>query len=147
MKLTVTTLIAALVASMALVATAQDSEKKGPEAKAPGEREQPRRGGPGGRGGRGDMLSRLPVYKALDADGNGEISAEEIKNAAVALKALDKDGDGKLSREEISPAWGGRGGDRQRGGDRAGGRQRGGGGEGGRPERPQRPKRPSADDQ
>ncbi|MDC0503818.1 hypothetical protein OAN94_06035, partial [Verrucomicrobiales bacterium] len=77
---------------------------------------------------------------------DGEISAKEIENAVAALKELDEDGDGRLSRKEIAPAWGSRGGDRQRGGDRAGGRQRGGGGEGGRPERPARPKRPSADE-
>ncbi len=45
---------------------------------------------------------------ALDADGNGEISAKEIENAVAALKKLDKNGDGKLSGEEIRPDFGGR---------------------------------------
>ena len=128
MKLTITTLIAALVASMAWVATAQDLEKNAPEKKATEKKEEPRRGGPGGRGR--NPMANLPLYKALDKDGDGALSEEEIKNASAALLALDKDKDGKLSKEEITPAWGGRGGDRQR---------RGGGGEGGRPERPKRP--------
>ena len=140
MKLTITTLIAALVASMAWVATAEDekaTEKKATEKKATEKREEPRRGGPGGRG---SMLSRLPLYKALDTDKDGALSVLEIENACAALLTLDMNSDGKLSKEEIAPAFGGRGGDRQRGGgDRAGGRPRGGGGEGGRPERPKRP--------
>ena len=43
----------------------------------------------------------LPVLAALDADKNGEISAEEIDNAAAALKKLDKNGDGYLTRLEF----------------------------------------------
>ncbi|MGC3957246.1 MAG: EF-hand domain-containing protein [Verrucomicrobiota bacterium] len=58
-------------------------------------------GGPGGQGGPGGgQPPKLPLLTALDADGNGEISATEISNAATALKALDKNGDGKLSRDE-----------------------------------------------
>lgn len=68
-------------------------------------------GGPGGggeeRGGRGDFRARMmrlmPVIAALDADGNGVISKEEIANAAVALRTLDKDEDGKLSEDELRP--------------------------------------------
>lgn len=44
-----------------------------------------------------------PVMDALDADHNGEISAEEINNAATALKSLDKNSDGKLTDDEIRP--------------------------------------------
>ena len=57
-------------------------------------------GGPGGAGGFGgpggppsgpaSFLRMFPVMAALDADGNGEISAEEIKAAPDALKKLDK---------------------------------------------------------
>ena len=71
--------------------------------------------GPGGRGGRpegGPMAIPFPLMQALDADGDGELSAKEIENATVALKTLDKDKNGKLSREEIFPAagrFGGRG--------------------------------------
>ena len=95
MKKTIITLITALLASTAWFAIAQDED-----------RERNRRGGRGG----GDFTSRLPLYKALDKDGNGELSAEEIANASKALRALDKDKDGKLSRDEIAPAFGRRGG-------------------------------------
>ena len=54
--------------------------------------------------GPGPGRSRNPVVRALDADGDGTLSAKEIANAAAALKALDRDGDGKLSREEMRPA-------------------------------------------
>jgi Ca2+-binding EF-hand superfamily protein len=50
-----------------------------------------------------------PIMQALDADGDGELSAKEIENATAALKTLDKDNDGKLTREELRPAPGGRG--------------------------------------
>ncbi len=58
--------------------------------------------GPGGRGGR----AISPLMQALDADGDGELSAKEIENATAALKTLDKDKDGKLNRQELAPAFG-----------------------------------------
>lgn len=82
-----------------------------------GERGQ--RGGPGGeRGGRG---MEIPIIQALDADKDGEISKEEMANAATTLATLDKNGDGVLQRDEMMPTRGGR-----RGGP-------GGGGPGGGP--------------
>lgn len=42
-----------------------------------------------------------PLMAALDADQDGEISAEEMENASDALAAIDKNHDGKLSKEEI----------------------------------------------
>ena len=88
-------------------------------------------GGPGGGPGGGmmsRMLEMLPLMKALDKDGNGELSEEEINNAVKAIKTLDKDKNGKISSEEMMPDMpfgrgGGRGG---------GGRDRG------RPQRPER---------
>ena len=82
------------------------------------------RGGPDGRerrgGGPGDfrsMIRSFPVMAALDADEDGEISAEEIKNASAALAKLDKNSDGKLSEEEMRPEIGrGRGFGRRGGG-------------------------------
>lgn len=69
----------------------------------------PRRGpgGPGGPGGpRGEFgPPPHPIIQALDTNGDFEISAEEIKNAAAALKKLDKNNDGKLSREELRPQF------------------------------------------
>jgi len=49
----------------------------------------------------------LPVLRALDADEDGEISADEIKNATAALGKLDKNGDGKLTRDEVLPPFAG----------------------------------------
>lgn len=64
-----------------------------------GQHEGPPPGGP--EGGR---RPAPPLAVALDADKNGEFSAEEIANAAAALATLDKDADGKLSKEELRPA-------------------------------------------
>jgi len=47
---------------------------------------------------------------ALDADRDGELSAEEIEGAAAALKKLDKNDDGKLDRDELRPPHRGPGG-------------------------------------
>ena len=67
--------------------------------------DSPRQGGRGGRdGGRGPMnfIRMDPVLAAIDTNGDGIISAEEIKNSASALKKLDTNGDGKIGREEAS---------------------------------------------
>ena len=58
-------------------------------------------GGPGGF-----RMPPNPVVAALDADGNGELSEEEIKNASKALAALDKNKDGKINAEEMRPQFG-----------------------------------------
>lgn len=50
--------------------------------------------------------SNLPVMKALDGDGDGQLSVEEIANAPAALRLLDDDGDGALSKMELSPGFG-----------------------------------------
>ena len=86
------------------------------EAREPGDRaERPR--GPEDRGpGRGFGRMQMPLMLALDADRDGEISAEEIKNAVAALKKLDRDGNGKLTQEELRPQFGGPGGFGGRGG-------------------------------
>jgi Ca2+-binding EF-hand superfamily protein len=57
------------------------------------------------------------LFKALDANGDGTISAEELAAATAALKKLDQDGDGQLTRGELGPAE-----------PRAGGPRPGGGG-------------------
>lgn len=73
------------------------------QAHEEGERREGQGQGGGPRGGPGGMMARLPVFKAMDKDENGELSAEEIAAAPAALLTLDKNGDGKLSAEEIRP--------------------------------------------
>ena len=61
-------------------------------------------GQPGGAPGqppRGEFVVGAMVLKALDADGNGEISASEIADAPKALAKFDKNSDGKLDKEEM----------------------------------------------
>ena len=59
-----------------------------------------RHGPPPGGGNR----PKPPIESALDANGDGVISAEEIDNASAALKTLDKNGDGQLTADEYRPA-------------------------------------------
>jgi Ca2+-binding EF-hand superfamily protein len=71
------------------------------------------RGGGEGRGGegRGRGGNQFDLaFTALDTDHNGEISADEINNAAASLKTLDKNGDGQITEDEVTPNMGGRGG-------------------------------------
>jgi hypothetical protein len=44
-----------------------------------------------------------PVIHALDADGDGTISATEMEDAPESLKKLDKNEDGELSPSELRP--------------------------------------------
>ena len=46
---------------------------------------------------------RIPLMAALDADGDGTVSAAEIASAPQSLRALDTDGDGRLAQEELRP--------------------------------------------
>lgn len=48
------------------------------------------------------FMGTNPVLAALDADGDGEISALEIRNAAASLRRLDLNGDGRLLPVEIA---------------------------------------------
>ncbi len=79
-------------------------DRRGGETRRPGGQRQPT--------SRSER-PRHPVLLALDADGDGEISAAEIDSAAAALLKLDANGDQRLSREELRPADGGQG--RERG--------------------------------
>lgn len=74
----------------------------------------------GGFGGRGGGMRMNPLMKAIDKDGNGELSAAEIAGAAAALKTLDKNKDGKLTEDELRPPMpqGGFGGPGGPGGER-----------------------------
>lgn len=75
----VTAIVALLILGMTAIASADGDE----------ERKRRPRGG--------------PVLRALDADGNGTLSAAEIDNAAAALRTLDQNGDGELSASELRP--------------------------------------------
>jgi len=106
MRAWMTVSMGVLVVGLAVdVVTAQPPDREGParrpEARGP-------RGFPAGPAGpgrgapRGDFRRpRFPLMIALDADEDGEISAEEIENAVTALRKLDKDEDGMLSAEEL----------------------------------------------
>lgn len=45
----------------------------------------------------------LPIFEALNTDGDDKLSADEIKAASEALRTLDSDGDGTISKDELRP--------------------------------------------
>jgi hypothetical protein len=106
MKTSKTLLLAALALGVsATLALAQD-EPQGPGGNRPPRQGggQGGQGGPGqgGQGG-GQRMMGGPLMAALDANKDGVIDEKEIANASAALKTLDKNGDGKLTAEEIRP--------------------------------------------
>jgi EF hand len=52
--------------------------------------------------GRHFDFSKMPLVKALDANHDGVIDANEIANASAELKTLDKNGDGQLTPDEYT---------------------------------------------
>lgn len=90
-KLTLLTTVLALGASC-MIAAAQDNSQDGPPGGGPDQR------GPGMRGHRPPEPA---IVRALDANHDGVIDADEIANASAALKSLDKNGDGKLTPDEF----------------------------------------------
>ena len=80
---------------------------RGVGARGAGEQAPDRQqGDPRGRGGPGGFPPP-PVMAALDADNDGEISPDELKNASMALKKLDKNKDGQIVDSEMVPDFGG----------------------------------------
>jgi Ca2+-binding EF-hand superfamily protein len=67
----------------------------------------PQNDGPGERGGPGRDMNFIrmdPVLAAVDTNGDGVLSSEELRNAPKAIRKLDSDGDGKITREEMMAA-------------------------------------------
>jgi Ca2+-binding EF-hand superfamily protein len=94
-----------LTLTVPALSMAQPPEGDRPDGPPPeGREERNREGGPDGR-----PRFPNPVLEAIDADKNGELSAEEIANAATALKTLDKNSDGKLDMAETRPNFEGMG--------------------------------------
>ena len=83
----------------------QQSQRRRPDGERRGPEDRPGAGpGSGGRGRQpGSARPAHPVMRVLDADGDGELSADEFANVPSALLKLDKNGDGKISREELRP--------------------------------------------
>lgn len=71
------------------------------------------RGAGGQRGGQGQGLGRQAQGQAgqqappwigfFDTDSDGEISADEIKNATASLRKLDRNSDGRVTGDELRP--------------------------------------------
>ena len=87
--------LSTLAIALASAALAAPGDERGPPPGGPG--------APGGPGGRRMPPPPHPLERALDLDGDREISADEIAKAVDSLKKLDKDGNGKLSRDELRP--------------------------------------------
>ncbi|MCE9608121.1 MAG: hypothetical protein K8U03_24815 [Planctomycetia bacterium] len=87
-----------LIAGAAATLVAQPPA--GPPGGPPERNGSERNGPPRGPGGRSQLM------EALDADKDGKLSAEEIKNASAALAQLDKNQDGILTEDEIRPGQG-----------------------------------------
>ncbi|MEM8668029.1 MAG: hypothetical protein AAGG48_10965 [Planctomycetota bacterium] len=65
-------------------------------------------GGPGTSGGRAGGGGRqagqpYPWVAIFDTDQDGELSAEEIKNATASLLTLDRNNDGRIGGDELRP--------------------------------------------
>lgn len=80
----VSTLLSAWLAAVALVSGALAQPPEGPPPE-PGRPPQD------------------PLRVALDANHDRELDAEEIRNAPSALAKLDRNGDGRIDREELRP--------------------------------------------
>jgi hypothetical protein len=107
----------ALVALMAMSVTAfgqDEGERPGDGERPERDRDRQRQLGPregerpgprdGERPDPRDFGFRMsPLMIALDADRDGELSAEEISQAVAALKKLDRNEDGVIDREELRP--------------------------------------------
>lgn len=53
---------------------------------------------------RGRRAHRAPMFRILDQDQDGQVSADEIDAWAAKLKGFDTDGDGSISQDEMHEA-------------------------------------------
>jgi Ca2+-binding EF-hand superfamily protein len=82
----------------------QDGEISIKEAATPPPREEGHETKPDrGAGNPFPTHPATPLIKALDTNGDGSLSPEEMQQAPETLKILDKNEDGTLSREEMKP--------------------------------------------
>src|SRR5215471_16060153 len=84
------------LSASSLLALAQDAGNPPPERHRP-----PNEIGAPGPGHPGQRPPVPLIIRALDANGDGIIDANEIANAAAVLQKLDKNGDGQLTPDEF----------------------------------------------
>jgi Ca2+-binding EF-hand superfamily protein len=72
-----------------------------PESVRPGGRGAEGRPGEGPRGNM-NFIRMDPILAAIDSNGDGILSADEIRDSAISLRKLDKDSDGTVTREEAA---------------------------------------------
>lgn len=64
-------------------------------------------GGPPNSGPGGFRPPPFPLMQALDSNGDGQLSPDEIKNSSKSLMSLDTNSDGRLSSDELRPRFAG----------------------------------------
>lgn len=106
---------------------AQPPNRGGQGQQGRGQGGGPGMSGPGARAAQGGGRAQPqtpPLLRIFDANGDGELSENEINNAATALRKLDTDRNGRLSAAELRPS--GSGGQSGPGGQRDSGQRDGG---------------------
>ena len=81
----------------------RDGEGRGRDGEARGRDGEGRGMGDRGPGNRPEGMPPNPILMALDANRDGELSADEINNATAALKKLDRNGNGRIEITEMRP--------------------------------------------
>ena len=92
----------ALAGAEILALMTAEAEGPGGGEQAQGEEREAAPAGAGGEG-RGPPPS-IPLMAALDADGDDAVSEAEMESAAQALRSLDGNGDGRLTADELRNA-------------------------------------------
>ena len=111
MKRAVAALAACLMAVNMAYAQPEDGGGRRGRGGFGGDQGGPPGGGQGDQGGRGGFRGRGGppqnlIFEAIDVDGNGEISKQELRKAAVAILKLDANDDGVITLDEVTPQRG-----------------------------------------